>query len=434
MLRVPGALRGGVRDGRDADGAVGTRTPVPATSLYRTMDTRGRGGLAVPSQEDRRLDAARQSTTVETGSLISTENRRLGLGVIAVFLFQGLLLFGYRFFEERADNPNASFVQPFINETTGAIGGLILFPILIWVCHRYPLRTRIWWKAVVAHAVAMPVLSVIHTLLNWAFRTTLYPLFGVESRYGPLSVRFAQEFFNDVWSYLMMIVLVYGFFYLRDARLRDLDSARLQAELGEARLRDLQARLHPHFLFNTLNAISANVADDPAGAERMIEQLAGLLRRSLSASGAQETAVDDEVETLELYLAIMQERAGSRIRAVVEVEPASRDAAIPTLLLQPLVENAIEHGLGPRAGGGRVSVRIARAGEHLRVVVEDDGVGLSTDPTDALGAGFGLSATVERVAALYGEAGDLRLEAADPGTRVTVDIPWRRCGVAATRA
>jgi len=356
------------------------------------------------------------------------EARRLRLVVVAVFLFNGLLLFAYRFFEARADNPRASFVEPFINEVTGAIGALLLFPLIYWLCARYRLGKRIWWRAALAHSVALPVASVAHTLLNWGFRTVLYPLFGVPGGYGPLRVRFLQEFFNDVWSYMVAIVFVYGFFYYRDARARDVETARLQTELGRAKLRDLQSRLHPHFLFNTLNTISAHVSDDPAGAERMIEQLGALLRRSLSASGAQETTVAEEVETLELYLEIMKQRTGDRIEASIEVQDGAGAGTVPTLLLQPLVENAIVHGLGPRAGGGRVSVRIDRKGDRLAVVVEDDGVGLRTSPSEALQAGFGLSATAERVRGLYGDRGRLEIASADSGrgTRVTVEVPWKR--------
>lgn len=223
-----------------------------------------------------------------------------------------------------------------------------------------------------------------------------------------------------------MIVAIYGYLYVRDARERELDTARLEAELGRARLEELRARLHPHFLFNTLNAISAHVGDDPAGAERMIDRLGALLRRSLAASAGQETTVAEEVETVELYLGIMRDRMGERLDASLDIDDEVLDATLPTLLLQPIVENAIEHGLGPRASGGRVAIRLAREDDRLVAVVEDDGVGLGADPQAALETGFGLSSTVERLRHLYGDRGRLSLEPLPSGTRVRVEIPFVR--------
>lgn len=373
-----------------------------------------------------------QDVERDGSSAPSVDRRRIILLIVALYLFRGLLLFGYRYFEEQASNPGASWVEPFINEMTGALGALLLFPIVLWLCLRFPLKPGIWWKAAVAHVVAMPVKSVAHTLMNAGFRNSLYPVFSVSASYTPSRARFAQEFVNDIWSYAITLVLVYGFLYYRDVRTRELDTVRLQSELGRAKLRDLQSRLHPHFLFNTLNAISAHVKDDPAGAERMIEQLSALLRRSLSASGAQETTVAHEIETLELYLGIMKVRSGDRLEASVDVEPGLEAGRIPTLLLQPLVENAIEHGLGPRAEGGRVSVRITREGAHLLVVVEDDGVGLAKDAEAALDSGFGLSATAQRIRGLYGEGGNIELTPAQPGTRVRVRIPWNPIALTGT--
>ncbi len=354
------------------------------------------------------------------------ERWRLGLAVVALFLLQGFLLFGYRFFEARVDDAAASFVPPLINEVTGAVGGLLLFPLVYLLCARFRPGHSGWWRTLAAHAAALPAYSGVHTLMNWLFRTALYPVFGVPGGYGDLRLRLAQEFFNDVWGYAIMIVIVYGFLYYRDTKARELETSRLQTELGRAKLRDLQARLHPHFLFNTLNAIAAHVGDDPAGAERMIERLSRLLRRSLSASENQETSVSEEIETLELYLEVMTERLGDRLSTAIRLAPGTPDAVLPTFLLQPLVENAITHGIAPRARGGEVSIGIDRDGDTLEVVVDDDGVGLRGTPRDALRLGIGLSSTIERLRRLYGERGVLEIAPLEGGTRVRVRIPWRR--------
>jgi hypothetical protein len=210
----------------------------------------------------------------------------------------------------------------------------------------------------------------------------------------------------------------------REARARELAAARLAAELSDARLRALTAQLRPHFLFNTLNAISALVTLDPEGAQRTLARLGDLLRATLDAGDAAEVPLARELEILEAYLAIERQRHGARLRVEVECPPALGDLRVPALLLQPLVENAVCHGIAPRPGPGAVRVTAALTGGRLELVVEDDGVGAG-DAT--LGDGVGLGATRARLREMYGAAAELELAArAAGGTRVRCAIPARR--------
>jgi two-component system, LytTR family, sensor kinase len=211
----------------------------------------------------------------------------------------------------------------------------------------------------------------------------------------------------------------------RAARMRA-DGAQLEAQLAEARLDALRRQLDPHFLFNTLNAVSALVERDPRGVRRMIEQLGDLLRHSMDDATAPEIPLGQELALLERYVDIMRVRFDDQLDVVIRADPRALDALVPNLILQPLVENAIRHGVEQRAGGGRVEVEAALDGDALVLRVRDDGPGPA--PHEGVGAaaggGVGLRNTAARLAHLYGARHRLTL-VADPrgGTLAEVRVP-----------
>ena len=158
-----------------------------------------------------------------------------------------------------------------------------------------------------------------------------------------------------------------------------LQMERLERNFSEARLNSLRMQLDPHFLFNTLNAISAQVSTDPKLARRMIEHLGELLRVSLGPQSRQEVPLAEEVNFLERYLAIQKIRFGEKLQIHIQMPSGVREALVPSLFLQPLVENAIRHGISSRAAGGRIDVSVGRASDQLEVRILDDGVGLPVD-------------------------------------------------------
>jgi LytS/YehU family sensor histidine kinase len=208
---------------------------------------------------------------------------------------------------------------------------------------------------------------------------------------------------------------------------QELDSARLAAELSEARFQVLKNQLQPHFLFNTLDSIAALMRVDVDQAESKLALLADLLRTTLDERNANEVRLGDEVSFVTRYLDIETTRLAGRLSVVWEIAADTLTALVPHLILQPLVENAVRHGIAPRSRGGTIRVRAWRDGESLRVVVRDDGVGLRGRHT--VHEGLGLSNTRERLHHLYGEAAGCDVgEVAGGGFEVAVWMPIRTAG------
>ena len=213
--------------------------------------------------------------------------------------------------------------------------------------------------------------------------------------------------------------------YLVETRER----AKAQDQLSEARLQSLRLQLQPHFLFNTLNAITALIGSEPRAAERMVAGLSDLLRASLRSANEQEVPLARELEHLKLYTDIQRTRFGDRLDVQLDVEPSTRGAMVPSLLLQPLVENAIRHGLAPRAIGGQVCVSASREGEELRLEVRDDGVGAETRGGALSREGVGLANTRERLRRLHGDQQRFGYETRPgAGFSVRIALPFRTEG------
>ncbi|HET7233222.1 MAG TPA: histidine kinase, partial [Longimicrobium sp.] len=197
---------------------------------------------------------------------------------------------------------------------------------------------------------------------------------------------------------------------------------RARAEASDAQLAALQAQVNPHFLFNALNTIAALVRTDPRAAERTTENLALILRRTLDRTRRTDCTVDDEIDYLRAWLAVERERYGDRLRVDFDVDPAAAGMRIPTMTLQPLVENSLKHGIAGKLEGGRVAVRVRREGDRLRLEVEDDGAGFPREP----GNGTGLANLRRRLETIYATAAELRIERPATGARVVVELPASR--------
>lgn len=205
------------------------------------------------------------------------------------------------------------------------------------------------------------------------------------------------------------------------------DKAAAERDAGEARLKLLQSQLEPHMLFNTLANLRALIATDPAAAQQMLDRLNGYLRATLGASRATMHPLAAEFERLADYLALMAVRMGPRLSVALQLPDALRELPVPPLILQPLVENAIRHGLEPRVEGGRVEVSAQRSGERLVLMVRDSGVGFDTAAPEPRGASFGLAQAHERVATAYGGRGRIEVQSSPgQGTTVRIELPLTR--------
>ncbi|GAB5521587.1 MAG: histidine kinase [Rhodothermales bacterium] len=263
-------------------------------------------------------------------------------------------------------------------------------------------------------------------------------VFGVEViRYeasiwllGPAQQSFGRFLLvGSYWDFLIYTVvmgLYIAWTLSAEAQQRQLREASLEARLAEARLQTLQAQLNPHFLFNALNTVSAYTETDPPTARRMMAHLGNLLRASLDHADRQEVPLHRELDFLDAYLAIEQARFQDRLTVSLDVADDVRDVLVPTFMLQPLVENAIRHGINTRMRGGHIAIRAWRTEDRVRIVVDDDGTGLPDGWRLEDHAGVGLANTQRRLRELYGAAHRLYVQPqVEGGVRVEIALPIR---------
>jgi signal transduction histidine kinase len=344
---------------------------------------------------------------------------------LSMFTVTGALRFTYMYFDDIARRETGTIVRRAIEESTGAYTAAVLFVAVVAFVWRYPLDRPGWRKRLPVHLVAMVGYSLAHTTLMFVSRTVVYRVLGLGVYdYGYMPARYVMEFGEDAISYASFVAVITLYRYYRVTRQRALRTAQLERSLAQAELRSLRLQLQPHFLFNALNTISSTMYDDPRSADRMIGQLSQLLRLSLRTSHSQEVPLRDELEVLGCYLGLMKARFGHRLRADVAAAHDTLDALVPSLLLQPLVENAIRHGNASHASGGTIGVRVERIGMSMQLSVTDDGPGAPAG-IDVFATGIGLSATRDRLRLLYGDAH--RFEAGNRGAGFVVSImlPYR---------
>jgi signal transduction histidine kinase len=300
---------------------------------------------------------------------------------------------------------------------------LVLFPAIAWAARRHPLTGRppaAWWLRSAVEALGfIGVHSVLSAFMRWALGLS------VSEELSQVLVNvFSAGFASNVLRYAAIVLVYRAVVYHHAMLAREQRAAALEADLARAQLTNVEACLRPHFLFNTLNSIAALVREDPRLAEKMIGELGDLLRASLSAEPQREVPLDEELAFTAKYLEIERVRFQDRLRIRIDASDEARRALVPHLILQPLVENAVRHGIGPLEAGGSVAVEAARQNGLLRITVRDDGVGVSRDP--GKGRGIGLRGVRARLLHLYGN--DCRFELArdEPrGSVATLDIPYR---------
>ncbi len=297
-----------------------------------------------------------------------------------------------------------------------------LTPLILLLAEQFPLDRRSWARALAVHVPASLVVSFVqvtgHTVADMGL---VHRSLGSDDFGEVFRVLFARTYHFGLLVYWTIAVARWAVERYKDQQVH---ASRLEARLAEARLDALKMQLQPHFLFNTLHAVSALMHRDVAAADRMIARLSELLRLSLDTNGAQEVALSRELELLESYLEIERIRFQDRLTVDVDVAPEALGANVPNLLLQPLVENSIRHGIAKRRGPGRVEISASRSGDTLELAVRDDGVGLAT--AGGNGNGIGLGNTRLRLEQLYGAGHRFELrERSGGGLEVAIAIPFR---------
>jgi hypothetical protein len=300
----------------------------------------------------------------------------------------------------------------------------IFTPLLIWMARRWPIE-RGGWTRTVPLWIGVVSLCVI---LKYALLPQLIRLLLPQSHLPSFREMVSQNFIIESMIFWALIGVIHAILYYYRYREREKEAALLHGQLAEARLEALGAQLHPHFLFNTLQGISTLLHRDPDAADRMLARLSDLLRRTLRRAESQEVSLGDELETLDNYVAIQQVRFQDRLTVEKMIGPGAEEVLVPHFVLQPLVENAIEHGIARRAGAGRITIAASRNDDHLELSISDDGSGLDHS-NDFPVEGIGLGNTRRRLAALYGDRAALTLSPArGGGLRVDLVVPLRRPG------
>jgi sensor histidine kinase YesM len=283
-----------------------------------------------------------------------------------------------------------------------------LTPLVVWLARWMPLSRRrlaIHLPILLAGGVAVAFLKV--TVEGWI------RLWMLGQRPYVLISNLALQ----VLIYWAIVAVVHALDHYGRSRAR---AAQVEARLGEAQLQLLRQQLRPHFLFNALNAISELVHEDPAAADRMLDRLSALLRATLHAEERHLVPLSEEIDLAEHYLAIQQVRFSDRLHVIYDVPAGVRDLPVPTLLLQPLIENAIQHGISARASGGSVRIAGAIRDDRLWLTVSDDGLGFVTGTAE----GIGLTNTRGRLQSLYNGGASFDIAAAPGGgTDVTIGLP-----------
>jgi two-component system, LytTR family, sensor kinase len=319
----------------------------------------------------------------------------------------------------------------------------LMMPGILWLGRRFPIGRRNWMRLVALHLLLGVAVSVAQLLLESAIlsRLGVFPVF-MSTFTSAFAFLLVIGFHNGIMTYWTILGVQYGVGYYQNYQERkqealrlELRASELQSQLVQAQLGVLKMQLQPHFLFNTLNAIMVLVRQQKSKeAEQTLAHLSDLLRCVLEDVEAQEVSLRRELEYLQLYLSIEQVRFQDRLRTEISADPAILDSAVPQMVLQPIVENAIRHGMGRSSSAGRIKISAVRVNNTLELKVQDDGPGFpSADSLDERSSlqhssqspGIGLTNTRARLRQLHGEEARLTIANCQPhGAEVTIVLPY----------
>jgi signal transduction histidine kinase len=302
-------------------------------------------------------------------------------------------------------------------------------PLILWFARRFRFERQLWRRNLAIHAALMLFLV---PAIKIAFDAITMPPSSAfrEFTWEKLARSVESTFDMGLLLYAVVVLVEHAIIYYQRYQSGLIKAAQLQTQLIQAQLQALRMQLHPHFLFNTLHTITALVHEDPEMAERTIARLSELLRLFLASSAIHEVPLNEELRILELYLEIERARFDERLSIHYNVPPALREATVPSLVLQPLVENSIRHGIGKRAGTGWITIAAEREGDVLALRVSDNGPGFEPAPEEhaqrPVHEGMGLAITRGRLQSLYGPNQSLVLKNLPAGgVEARITMPFR---------
>lgn len=295
---------------------------------------------------------------------------------------------------------------------------------IVQLSRKYRIESVGWRKALLIHIPSSVAFSVLHVALAVSVLNAFETMSGhTISWWSKFRLNFLTTFHWDVLTYWAIVGFGLCIDYYHSYQERKVKALQLEAKLAQAQLQALKMQMHPHFLFNTLNSVSVLMGHDVAGAKRMISRLSEFLRITLQNSGDREIPLRQELEFLNCYLEIEKIRFQDRLIIETDIEPGAMDFAVPNLIQQPIVENAIRHAVAPSAAAGKIRISAAVQDENLHLQVKDNGPGIQLPIRD----GLGLRNTQARLVQMYGEHCRFdAVSAVDGGTVVSIDIHGRR--------
>jgi two-component system LytT family sensor kinase len=300
---------------------------------------------------------------------------------------------------------------------------LAFAPVVLWLIRRSSLSSGRRFRLVASVLAA----AVMFAPVKYTVLTPIMRWLDPARRSQTIADAVRVNFFTEILFLIGIAIAVYAVELYRAVQREQMERVRLGQELAEARLDALMIQLHPHFLFNTLNSVVSLIGRNPRAAEDMVTDLSGMLQETLRARG-REVPLDDELNLLDVYLRIMRYRFGDRLVARIDVEPAARCALVPRFLLQPIVENAIEHGFN-ECHGGHVAITATARDSRLTIVIRDRGGGFpSVHDASAPGGGIGLANTRRRLDQMYGRESTLTITSDSGGTAVAMTLPYHTGG------
>ena len=312
--------------------------------------------------------------------------------------------------------------EPFLWELSSTLSASLLV-LLIYRWHRYLLATaRPPTLRIAAHLIGALIYGIAHSVMMYSIRVAVYAFTDVHYETGDALSILGYEGAKDVVTYALMVALCHGALLFQRDRERREELIRLNAALATAKLERLQEQIQPHFLFNTLNLVSSVMYEDVERADRILAQLADLLRQSLAASQRLTHRLRDEMRLIEPFLFIMQQRFGPRLGVRIDIDKSAEDCEIPSLLLLAPVENAIKHGVAQVSGAIEIRVAAQVRGGLLELLVADSAGLLQTGTRDG---GIGLTNTRARLAALYGDAALVALTTEGSDTVLRISLPGK---------
>jgi len=349
--------------------------------------------------------------------------------VLAAWTLITIIFAGQNYAFAVARGRSDSFLRELLTASTEWYVWAALTPAVLFFSRRFRVTSKNWITRIPIHLAASLLLSTVQLAIQVRLNFLINP--GYSMSFGKVLFFFATyKFHLNLLTYWLIVLLNHGLYYFQQSRAREVAGARMETELANAQLQALNMQLHPHFLFNTLHAISTLIPDDPSAAQEMVVKLSDLLRATLSRMDQHEVPLRQELELLDCYLTIEQTRFGDRLRVAREIDPAALACSVPTLIFQPLVENAIRHGIAKHKQEDQINIYAHLRNGQLELGVRNRAGKIERD-AGIQARGIGLNNTMARLEQLYGNDQSLIMSSPeDGGVSVKVIIPAHSAGFA----